>query len=69
MIYKPENPAASFISPQNIFSVVQGLQSNTRRNSLVSGSLGSGKTAAPSTGDPDKFQRFLGILGSRAQRF
>ena len=68
-MYKPINPASSFITPANLFGVVQGLQANSRNNSLVSGTLGAGKTAAPSTGDPSKFQSLLNVFRSRASRF
>ena len=69
MNYKPINPAASFITPANIFSVVQNLQTASRGNSLRSGKLGSGETQASSTGDPDKFQSLLNVLRNRASRF
>ena len=68
-MYKPTNPASSFITPANLFGVVQGLQANSRNNSLVSGKLGSGEVAAPSTGDPSKFQSLLNVFRSRASRF
>ena len=69
MNYKPVNPAAGFISPANIFSVVQGLQTAPRRNSLKSGKLGSGEVQASSIGDPDKFQSLLNVFRNRASRF
>lgn len=68
-MYKPTNPTSGFITPANLFGVVQNLQSNSRNNSLVSGRLGAGKTAAPSTGDPNKFQSLLNVFRSRASRF
>lgn len=67
-MYKPSNPASGFISPANLFNVVQRLQTQGRRNSLISGSLGSGKVAAPSTGDPDKFQSLLNVFSNRVPR-
>lgn len=69
MDYKPVNPAARFISPANIFSVVQGLQRASRGNDLRSGKLGSGEIQASSTGDPDKFQSLLNVFRNRASRF
>jgi hypothetical protein len=68
-MYKPTNPASSFITPADLFGVVQNLQANSRNNSLVSGKLGSGEVAAPSTGDPSKFQSLLNVFRSRASRF
>jgi hypothetical protein len=68
-MYKPTNPSSRFITPANLFGVVQGLQSGSRNKSLVSGTLGAGKTAAPSTGDPDKFQSLLNVFRGRASRF
>jgi hypothetical protein len=67
-MYKPSNPASGFINPANLFGMVQRLQTQGRRNSLMSGSLGSGKVAAPSTGDPDKFQSFLNVFSNRVPR-
>ena len=69
MNYKPTNPTASFITPANIFSMVQSLQSVGRGRALRSGKLGSGETQASSTGDPDKFQSLLNALRNRASRF
>jgi hypothetical protein len=68
-MYKPTNPASSFITPANLFGVVQSLQSGSRNKSLVSGKLGAGEVAAPSTGDPSKFQSLLNVFRSRASRF
>jgi hypothetical protein len=67
-MYKPSNPASNFISPANLFSVVRRLQTQGRRNALMSGSLGSGKVEAPATGDPDKFQSLLNVFRNRVPR-
>jgi hypothetical protein len=69
MNYKPTSPAAGFISPANLFSVVRNLQTASRGNSLRSGKLGSGEIQASSTGDPDKFQSLLNVFRNRASRF
>ena len=68
MQYKPANPASNFISPASIFGLVQRLQGSTRRQALRSGSLGSGRIEASSTGDPQDFQTFLNVLSKRADR-
>lgn len=63
---KPVNPAANFIAPSSIFNLVQRLQGGARRQSLRSGSLGSGRVNASSTGDPEDFQTFLNVFKRKA---
>jgi hypothetical protein len=56
---KPTSPTFNFISPANLFSVVQRLQDEKDGKPLLPGTLKTGNTAAPSNGDPSKFQSLL----------
>lgn len=65
---KPTTPTFSFITPANLFNVVQRLQSGSRNTSLESDKQEADKIAAPSTSDPDIFQSLLNVSRNQAQR-
>ena len=68
---KPNNPAieAGFIPPGAMYNIVQRLQNNRRRESLISGRMGAGISAAGTNeGSPARFQSFLSSLPNRALR-
>lgn len=68
MSYKPAPPTASlgFIDPSAMFSMVQRMTQDRRRNSLVYGNLGSGKTQPGSNPSaPDRFQSFLSFMTNK----
>jgi len=71
MSFKPSNPAAAagFIDPGSIFSMVQRLQNDRRRDALVGGTIGSGSSSAGTNpSSPDRFQSFLSMMSNRAGR-
>jgi hypothetical protein len=65
---KPTTPTSSFITPANLFNVIQRLQSGSRNKSLGSDKQEVDKIPAPSTSDPDIFQSLLNVSRNQAQR-
>jgi hypothetical protein len=65
---KPTNPTFNFITPANVFGVVQSLQSGSRNKTLDSDKQKADKIAAPSTSDPDTFQSLLNVSRNQTQR-
>ena len=61
MDYKANKRTAGFITPADIFSMVQGLQKNSGDRPLQARSSEPKKTDAPTPGDPDKFQELLNV--------
>ncbi len=61
MDYKSNKPTAGFITPADIFSMIQGLQKNSGDRPLQASNSEPKRTDAPIPGDPDKFQEFLNV--------
>jgi hypothetical protein len=59
MDYKFNKPTAGFITPADIFSMVQGLQKNSGDRPPQTSSSEPKKTDTPTPGDSDKFQELL----------
>lgn len=62
-------PATGFITPANIFSMVQGLQKNSTNRSFQSNNPESKKAETYPSGDPDEFQKLLNTSRNPTSRF
>ena len=65
---KVNKPTTGFITPANIFSMVQGLQKNSADRSLQSDNSEPKETESYPPGDPNKFQELLNSSRSPASR-